>query len=105
MLKLSFAEQVYKYCTLIPRGRVSTYHEIAKALNKSGASRAVGNALNKNPYAPKVPCHRVIRTNGEVGGFANGSANKIKLLKKEGVKIVAGKIDLQKYLYEFKAKK
>ena len=105
MLKLSFAEQVYKYCALIPKGKVSTYQEIAKALNKAGAARAVGNALNKNPYAPKVPCHRVIRTNGEVGGFASSSHNKIKLLKKEGIKIVSGKIDLQKYLYEFKAKK
>jgi len=59
--------------------------------------------LNKNPYAPKVPCHRVIRSNGEVGGFANGTNKKIAILKKEGIIISKGKIDLNKYLYEFKA--
>lgn len=105
MLKLSFAELVYKYCALIPRGKVSTYQRIAEALKKPGASRAVGNALNKNPYAPKVPCHRVIRSNGLVGGFANGSQAKINILEKEGVKISNGKIELNKYIYEFKAKR
>ena len=74
---------------------------IAKKLN-SKAYRAVGNALNKNPYAPKVPCHRVIKTNGEVGGFASGTKNKIKLLEKEGIKINNSKIDLKKYLHQFK---
>lgn len=103
MLKSSFAEQVYKCCALIPKGRVSTYHNIATAMGKPRASRAVGNALNKNPYAPKVPCHRVVRSNGEVGGFTRGSSAKEKILIKEGIKIVDGKINLAKYLYEFKA--
>jgi len=101
----SFPQQVYKLTSLIPRGRVSTYLAIARALNNPKAARAVGNALNKNPYAPKVPCHRVIRSNGEVGGFANGTNKKIAILKKEGIIINKGRIDLNKYLYEFKAKK
>lgn len=105
MLKLSFPQLVYKYCALIPKGKVSTYQGIAIAMKKPKAARAVGNALNKNPFAPQVPCHRVIRSNGEIGGFASGSKNKIHLLKNEGVEIHNNKIDLQKYLYEFKTKR
>jgi methylated-DNA-[protein]-cysteine S-methyltransferase len=98
---MKFNQKVYKLCQKIPKGKISTYKEIAKKLN-SKAYRAVGNALNKNPYAPKVPCHRVIKTNGEVGGFASGTKNKIKLLEKEGIKINNSKIDLKKYLHQFK---
>ena len=101
----AFAKKVYQYTTKIPRGRVTTYQAIASALGQPGAGRAVGNALNKNPYAPKVPCHRVIRSNGEVGGFASGTTNKKVLLKKEGIKIVVNKINLSKYGYKFTAKK
>jgi len=100
-----FAKQVYELTKLIPKGKVSTYKEISRALGDSKASRAVGNSLNKNPYAPKVPCHRVIKSNGEVGGFANGTKKKIIILNKEGVLINKGKVDLKKYLYEFKAKR
>lgn len=101
----SFPQRVYKLTSLIPRGCVSTYSKIAQALNNPKAGRAVGNALNKNPYAPFVPCHRVVRISGEVGGFACGTKAKIEILKKEGIIINKGKIDLHKYLYEFKAKK
>ena len=60
-----FQDKVYKICSKIPKGKVSTYGEIAKALGKTGPmSRAVGNALNKNPYAPIVPCHRVVKSDG-----------------------------------------
>jgi len=101
----SFAQLVYDQTILIPRGKVSTYLEIAKALDSPHSARAVGNALNKNPYAPQVPCHRVIKSNGEIGGFANGPKNKIAILKREGVEIINNKIDLKKYLYECKAKR
>jgi len=101
MLTSHFRQKVYKLTALIPRGRVSTYLAIARSLKNPRASRAVGNALNKNPYAPKVPCHRVIRSNGEVGGFASGTTKKIAMLKKEGIIIKNGRIDLKKYLYEF----
>ncbi|MEI6529046.1 MAG: MGMT family protein [Candidatus Falkowbacteria bacterium] len=74
-------------------------------MNKPRAARAVGNALNKNTFAPQVPCHRAIRSNGEIGGFASGSKNKIRLLKKEGIEMHNNKIDLQKYFYEFKTKR
>ena len=86
-----FQNKVYKLCKKVPKGKVTTYKAIA---NKMGMKcyRAVGQALNKNPYAPKVPCHRVINTNGNLGGFASGVKNKVKLLKKEGVKISNNKI-------------
>ena len=98
--KVNFNERCYSILRKVPKGKVTTYKEIAHAL-KSKAYRAVGNAMNKNPYAPQVPCHRVIKSNGDVGGFASGAKNKIKMLKKEGIEIVNGKINLKKYLYKF----
>jgi O-6-methylguanine DNA methyltransferase len=103
-MKKQFPQQVYELTRLIPKGRVATYAAIARALKNSQAARAVGNALNKNPYAPQVPCHRVIRSNGEVGGFASGSRRKIQMLRREGVVIKNGRIDLKKYGYQFKTK-
>ena len=99
-MKNSFSERCYKILRKVPRGKVTTYREIARAL-KSRAYRAVGNAMNKNPYSPKIPCHRVVKSNGEVGGFASGTRKKISLLKKDGINVVKGKIDLRKYLYKF----
>ena len=92
-----FEEKVYSAAQKIPKGRVATYKSIAKAVGRRGATRAVGNALNKNPFAPRVPCHRVVKSDGTIGGFASGSREKIKLLKKEGVEIKNGKIDLSRF--------
>jgi methylated-DNA-[protein]-cysteine S-methyltransferase len=94
-----FEEKVYFWCSKVPKGKVTTYGDIAKVM-KTKAFRAVGQALHKNPYAPKVPCHRVIASDGSLGGFAGGLPAKIKMLKKEGVVIVNGKIDY-KYVYRF----
>ena len=76
----------------VPRGKVITYRDLARAVGKPRAARAVGNAVHKNPYAPQVPCHRVVKQNGELGGFASGPRKKIALLKKEGVIVKKGKI-------------
>ena len=97
----NFNQKCYNLLKKVPKGMLITYKEIAKALNTK-AYRAVGNAMNKNPYAPIVPCHRVVKSNGEVGGFASGTKKKIKLLKQEGIEIKKEKIDLNKYLYKFK---
>jgi methylated-DNA-[protein]-cysteine S-methyltransferase len=97
----SFYEKCYEVLKKVPKGKVTTYKEIARALG-SKAYRAVGTAMNKNPYAPIVPCHRVINSNGELGGFASGLKNKIKLLKSEGIEIKNNKIDLKKYFYKLK---
>ncbi len=68
---------------MIPRGKVLTYKEVAKRAEKPKAFRAVGNILNKN-VDPKVPCHRVIRSDGKIGGYRDGSIFKIKILREEG---------------------
>lgn len=99
--KNSFNEKCYSVLLKVPKGKVTTYKEIAKAIH-SKAYRAVGNAMNKNPYAPKVPCHRVVKSDGEVGGFASGTKKKIEILRKEGIEINKdNKINLKKYLFRF----
>lgn len=96
----SFYEKIYAKLRQVPKGKVTTYKELAKAVN-SKAYRAVGTAMNKNPYAPKIPCHRVINSDGRVGGFASGTQNKIKMLKTEGVEIINEKVDLKKFGWKF----
>lgn len=74
---------------------MATYAQIAKALGSPKSARAVGNALNKNPFpGERVPCHRVVRSDGTVGGFMSGTGKKIALLRREGVEMKNGKIDL-----------
>ena len=98
---MNFSERVYAITKKVPRGKVTTYKEIAHALNCK-AYRAVGNALNRNPYAPIVPCHRIVSSTGFIGGFASGTRNKTKLLRKEGVKIKNNKINLNRYFFKLK---
>jgi len=88
-----FPQEVYKVTKCIPRGKVTTYAAIARALKNPRAARAVGNALHKNPFVPQVPCHRVVQRDGKVGGFARGRREKIKILRHEGVKISNGKVE------------
>ena len=90
--KKSFKEKVWRACSRVPSGRVTTYVEIARAIGIPRGARAVGNALNASPGMPRVPCHRVVKASGELGGFAGGSAKKKKLLEREGVRVVNGKI-------------
>ena len=81
-----FQIKVWKYLMKIPKGEVKTYKQVAIGINRPKSARAVANACGKNPYAPKVPCHRVIRSDGSLGGFSapGGIKAKKKLLKKEG---------------------
>ena len=82
-----FQLKVWNYLKKIPRGKVKTYSEVAKAIGKPLAVRAVANAIGKNPLAPQIPCHRVIRSDGSLGGYSGKGGIKTKklLLKKEGV--------------------
>lgn len=84
---MSFNQRVWALCARIPTGRVATYGQIAAALGSPKAARAVGNALNRNPYAPAVPCHRVVGSNGSLTGFAGGLDKKRELLQAEGVQV------------------
>jgi methylated-DNA-[protein]-cysteine S-methyltransferase len=92
---MNFNQKVWALCARIPAGRVATYGQIAKALGSPGAARAVGNALNKNPYAPAVPCHRVVGSTGSLTGFAGGLAMKERLLEGEGVALHHGRADVK----------
>jgi len=102
ILKITeFQDRVYNLIKKIPKGRVSTYKDVAININTK-AYRAVGSALNKNPYYPIVPCHRIINSDGKIGGFASGIKNKIKMLEKEGIKIKNNKIEnFEEVLFRF----
>lgn len=100
-----FQKKVLKKVDKIPKGKVSTYSEIAKSLGKPRAFRAVGTAVGKNPNLIKTPCHRVVKTDGKIGEYSGrgGINGKIKLLKSEGINIKDGNIiELKKVLHKFK---
>lgn len=82
---LNFSEQVFEIVRKIPRGEFLTYKEVAKLAGRPRACRAVGNILNKNPDLKTIPCHRVIRSDGKIGGYRYGTKRKIALLKKEEI--------------------
>ncbi|MEK7389233.1 MAG: MGMT family protein [Elusimicrobiota bacterium] len=83
----AFDQAVWKACSSIPRGQVRTYGWIARKIGKPGAARAVGMALGRNPFAPTIPCHRVVGADGRLTGYsgAGGLKTKRRLLKAEGV--------------------
>lgn len=87
----NFDEKFHAVLRKVPRGKVTTYGALAKAVGCPKGGRAVGNAMNKNPSAPQVPCHRVVRSDGKVGGFASGSTTRIKMLEAEGIEVANGK--------------
>ncbi len=82
-----FQLKVWKFLRSIPKGSVKTYSQVAKAIGKPSSIRAVANAIGQNPYPLKIPCHRVIRTDGKLGGYSakGGIKTKRNLLKKEGI--------------------
>jgi len=97
-----FNEKCWEMVKNVPEGKVTTYKEIARAL-KTRAFRAVGNAMHCSPGMKKgVPCHRVVRYDGKVGGFALGTKKKIEMLKTEGVAIADNKVDLEKFFYRLR---
>lgn len=90
--KKSFSEIVYEKVKIVPKGRVTTYQELAAAAGNKKAGRAVGNILHANKKLVTVPCHRVVRSDGRLGGYAGGQRRKISLLNKEGIKITNDRI-------------
>lgn len=79
----SFEMAVYDTVRRIPAGETRSYSWVAREIGRPRAARAVGSALHKNPFAPEVPCHRVVRADGSIGGFAQGVARKRELLDNE----------------------
>lgn len=95
-----FEKDVFGAVKKIPKGRVMTYKGIARKIGCSKAVRAVGNALNKNPWPIKIPCHKVVKSDGSIGGYKSGAKKKIKLLCDEGVEVKNNKVvDFDKVLY------
>ena len=98
---MKLEEKVYKKLLEVPKGKVTTYGELAKAIGLKNGQRAIGRMMNKNPYPVIVPCHRVILSSGKVGGYAWGEDVKTKMLSKEGIEIKNGKILHSDIIYRF----
>ena len=88
-----FERAVYAITAKIPKGKVATYAWVGRQIGQPRAVRAIGTALNKNPFAPEIPCHRVICSDGQVGGFARGEEQKIRMLRREGIVIKDGQVE------------
>ena len=99
---MNLDKKIYKKLSEVPKGKITTYGELAKAVGMKNGQRAVGRIMNKNPYPVIIPCHRVIKSDGKVGGYAYGEEIKSNMLTKEGIKIKNGKIlDLENRIYRF----
>ena len=93
---------IYKKLLQVPRGKITTYGELSKAVGLRNGQRVVGRIMNKNPYPVIIPCHRVVNSNGQIGGYAYGQDVKTNMLYKEGIEIQNGKIlDFEKIIYKF----
>lgn len=99
---MNLEQQVYKKLTQVPQGKVTTYGELAKAVGLKNGQRVIGQIMKKNPYPVIIPCHRVVKSDSTVGGYAYGGDIKTNMLQKEGLKIHDGKIlDWNKKYYKF----
>jgi len=98
---LKLEHKVYKKLLQVPKGKVTTYGELAKAVGLKNGQRAIGRIMNKNPFPVIVPCHRVILSSGKIGGYAWGEKIKTNMLSREGVKIKQGKILDKDKIYRF----
>jgi len=98
---LKLEHKVYEKLLQVPKGKVTTYSELAKAVGLKNGQRAIGRIMNKNPFPVIVPCHRVILSTGKIGGYAWGEKIKTNMLSKEGVQIKKGKILDKDKIYRF----
>jgi len=99
---MNLEQQVYKKLTEVPQGKITTYGELAKAVGLKNGQRVIGHIMKKNPYPAIIPCHRVVKSDGMVGGYAYGADVKTNMLRKEGIQIQNGKIlDWNKKFHKF----
>ncbi len=99
---MNLDEKIYKKLLEVPKGQITTYGELARAVGLKNGQRVVGKMMNKNPYPVIIPCHRVVMSTGKIGGYAYGENVKIKMLNDEGIEIQNGKIiDLKNKIYLF----
>jgi methylated-DNA-[protein]-cysteine S-methyltransferase len=99
---MNLEQHVYKKLMDVPKGCVTTYAALAKAVGLKNGQRIIGKIMNKNPYPVLVPCHRVVMSTGKIGGYAYGEHIKSKMLSDEGIEIIDGKIEsFDKKLFRF----
>ena len=99
---MNLEQHVYKKLMNVPKGHVTTYGDLAKAVGLKNGQRIIGKIMNKNPYPVLVPCHRVVMSTGNIGGYAYGEHVKMKMLSDEGIEITNGTIQsFDKKLFRF----
>jgi methylated-DNA-[protein]-cysteine S-methyltransferase len=98
---LNLEHKVYKKLLEVPKGKVTTYSELAKSVGLKNGQRVIGRIMSKNPFPVVIPCHRVILSNGRIGGYAWGEKIKTNMLTKEGIQIKNGKILNHDMIYRF----
>ena len=99
---MNLQQKIYKKLLEVPKGQITTYGDLAKAVGLKNGQRVVGQIMNKNPYPVIVPCHRVVMSTGKVGGYAYGEPVKTKMLNDEGIQTKNGGIvNLKKTLHRF----
>ena len=99
---MNLEQHVYKKLMNVPKGHVTTYGDLAKAVGLKNGQRIIGKIMNKNPYPVLVPCHRVVMSTGKIGGYAYGENVKMKMLADEGIEITNGTIQsFDKKLFRF----
>ena len=89
---MTLSTRVYKKLLLVPKGKITTYGELSKAVGLKNGQRAIGMIMKKNPFPVIVPCHRVVNSDGKIGGYAYGKRVKSRMLANEGIQIKDGKI-------------
>ena len=99
---MNLEHKVYKKLLDVPKGQITTYGDLAKAVGLKNGQRIIGKIMNKNPYPVLVPCHRVVMSTGKIGGYAYGEHVKTKMLSDEGLEIINGSIEnFEKKLFKF----
>ena len=99
---MNLEHKVYKKLLDVPKGKITTYGDLGKAVGLKKGQRIIGKIMNKNPYPALVPCHRVVMSTGKIGGYSYGENNKTKMLSDEGIEIINGSIEnFDKRLFRF----
>ena len=104
---MKFSERVLELTKRIPKGKVTTYSEIARALGNPKASRAVGNTLRRNECPETIPCYRVVRSDGSIGGYSGvmNSREKVRRLERDGIALRGGKVEMRRHFHKLPDRK
>ena len=99
---MTIEKKIYRKLLQVPPGKITTYKELARSIGLENGQRVIGQIMKKNPFPVIIPCHRVVKSNGEIGGYAYGMSVKKNMLVKEGISISNNKIkNFQKTFFSF----